>query len=606
MPLGPVDQYTGLGVAVMVFMLALATSVFTAIASAVLLWRYRSTVERLMTVPAEVGQHHAVHLADSQRESPPAAQDSTGRPRPLPREGESGDHLYQRTRSGPLGCASWHALGGSAAALFLAVTAFLAFSQLLAGSLRSATHPLQFLFLLVTFAWPTVLTINIVAATSPLKRRLNVVVYAVLLTAIGAALALTPTESVPTASGVALGTWSGETPIRLVAKWSVFNLAPTVLILVFRHRRVRAVAPLVLAFVTTVLAGVAGVIGAAFIFQDVSVKAIAMASAILDVSSRTAMIGYFLLLCTVTALVFGMLGWSLMAWIRRGYRRRTISEQSLAIDAVWALFAAFYAVGFGAAGLRWSLSPLVAFAILKAAIAAGNRRWHSSEDSREYHPALLVLRVFALGTRSEVLFEAVTRRWRYVGHIRLIAGMDLALSTVAPHQFLAFVTGKLRHLFIGSEAAAERAVAALDDARARDGRFRINDFFCHADTWQRVLRKLIASTDVVLMDLRSFSERNAGCVFEIQELLGAMPFARLVFVVDEGTDKDYLALILKEACARFPSDSPNSGRSPSMLELFELESRGRPDVQPLLRRLCAAAFSGPGMMAESFGGHDVR
>ena len=46
------------------------------------------------------------------------------------------------------------------------------------------------------------------------------------------------------------------------------------------------------------------------------------------------------------------------------------AEQHLAIDAVWALFAAFYAVGFGVAGLRWSLSPLVAFAIFKAAIAA--------------------------------------------------------------------------------------------------------------------------------------------------------------------------------------------------------------------------------------------
>ena len=51
-----------------------------------------------------------------------------------------------------------------------------------------------------------------------------------------------------------------------------------------------------LAFATTVLTGVAGVIGAAFVFQDESVKAIDMALAILDVSVRTAMIGYLLLL----------------------------------------------------------------------------------------------------------------------------------------------------------------------------------------------------------------------------------------------------------------------------------------------------------------------
>ena len=285
-----------------------------------------------------------------------------------------------------------------------------------------------------------------------------------------------------------------------------------------------------------------------------------------------------------------------------------MSEQSLAIDAVWALFAAFYAVGFGVAGLRWSLSPLVAFAMFKAAIAAGNSRWHSSEDSRDYHPALLVLRVFALGARSETLFEAVTRHWRYVGHIRLIAGMDLALSTVAPHQFLAFVTGKLKSICSSAARRLPRAPLLRWTTRAAaTGAFVSTIFFVIQDTWQRVLRKSIASTDVVLMDLRSFSERNAGCVFEIQELLGAMPFARLVFVVDEGTDKDYLALILQEACARFSSDLPNSGGFSSMLKLFQLESRGRPDVQPSSRRLCAAAaFSGRGMMAESFGGHDVR
>jgi hypothetical protein len=605
MPSGPVDAYTGVAVAAAVFVLALAASVLTAIASAVLLWRYRNAVDRLMTAPADADQQRAVQLSDSERDSLPSAR--TDPPRALPREVEPGDHLYQQTRARPLRSATWHALGSIAAAVFLAVAAFLAFSQLQAGSLRSASHPLQFLFLLVTFAWPTVLTVNIVAATSPWQRRLSVCADFVLLTAFGAALALTPTESVATVSGVALGTWSGETPIRLVGKWSLFNLAPTILILAFRHRRIRAVAPLVLAFVTTVLAGVVGVMGAAFVFQDVSVDAIASASAAFDVSVRTALFGYLLLLCIVTSLVFAMLGWGVMAWIRRGYRRRTISEQSLAIDAVWALFVAFYAVGLGGAGLRWSLAPLVAFALVKAAIAAGNRRWHSTEDRREYHPALLVLRVFSLGTRSESLFEAVARRWRYVGHIRLIAGMDLALSTVAPHQFLAFVTGKLKHLFIGSEGSAERAVAALDDARARDGRFRVNDFFCHADTWQRVLSKLLATTDVVLMDLRSFSARNAGCVFEIQELLHAMPFGRLVFVVDAATDKAFLALTLQQACAGLPSDSPNFSRSPSMLKLVELESRGRPDVRRLVRRLCAAAaFSDPGMAAGSFGGHDAR
>ena len=124
------------------------------------------------------------------------------------------------------------------------------------------------------------------------------------------------------------------------------------------------------------------------------------------------------------------------------------------------------------------------------------------------------------------MFETLSRPWRYIGSVGLIAGDDLALSTVAPHRFLDFVSGRLARLFIDSDSSLVRSIAAFDDRRDVDGRFRINDFFCHADTWQAVLRRLIARTDVVLMDLRNFSSGNAGCAFED---LG------LVHLVDERT-----------------------------------------------------------------------
>jgi hypothetical protein len=44
----------------------------------------------------------------------------------------------------------------------------------------------------------------------------------------------------------------------------------------------------------------------------------------------------------------------------------------------------------------------------------------------------------------------------------LFAGTDLALSTVAPHQFLAFVSGKLNRLFVRGEITHKRSLAALD------------------------------------------------------------------------------------------------------------------------------------------------
>ena len=52
-----------------------------------------------------------------------------------------------------------------------------------------------------------------------------------------------------------------------------------------------------------------------------------------------------------------------------------------------------------------------------------------------------------------------------------------------------------------------------------DGRYRIKEFFCYNDTWQMTMERLAAASDAVLMDLRSFSRVNQGCIFELGRLL---------------------------------------------------------------------------------------
>jgi hypothetical protein len=327
---------------------------------------------------------------------------------------------------------------------------------------------------------------------------------------------------------------------------------------------------------------------AAFVYQDLSVAAMVWAAETLRASVSAALIGYFLLLFIVACLLFGVLGWRLLVWIRNGYQRKTISDQSLGIDALWVIFTSFYAVMLAFAGPGWALAGLVAFLIFKIAVRVGNKRLRLKHENPYHDHALLVLRVFSLGKRSEILFDAVTKHWRYAGNVRLIAGTDLALSTVAPHQFLAFVSGKLNQLFIRNEAVIDRRLTEIDTRRDADGRFRINDFFCHADTWQSVLSRLLKSTDVVLMDLRNLKENNAGCVFEIKELLNAVPLERLVFVVDDTTDKNFLEQALADSWRELRSDSPNVGLSSSALQPFELRYLGYSQLQNLLRQVCAA------------------
>jgi hypothetical protein len=97
----------------------------------------------------------------------------------------------------------------------------------------------------------------------------------------------------------------------------------------------------------------------------------------------------------------------------------------------------------------------------------------------------------------------------------MIAGPDLVTSTVEPNEFLEFVSGRLGRQFVRDANDLETRAKATDTARDPDGRYRISEFFCRNDTWQMTMERLAKTSDAVLMDLRSFSPANQGCIFEL-------------------------------------------------------------------------------------------
>ncbi|MGH8476757.1 MAG: hypothetical protein ACRER2_13475 [Methylococcales bacterium] len=496
--------------------------------------------------------------------------------------------MYRKAAFEPYRGAGNYAIAGTLYAMIMGSAGFLAISENQVDYRLAPDHPRLFLSMVWTCAWPVVLTTNIVAAVGRLKQWFGVLTYFVVLFALAGSIALTFTETTIQVGNLSIPAWPGESPHRLILRWNLFNLAPTLLILTFRYRRLRAIAPLVLSFMTVVSAGLLGLVETALIHNELSAKGLALVMENSGLGVTTALMIYFLVLFAIACLFFGALGWWLLLWMRNAYQRKTISDQSLAIDALWAVFTAFHAAILASYGPGWALVALVAFIVFKITVNIGNKRLRFTIGTPDFEPSLLVLRVFSLGKRSENLFDAVTKHWRHVGKVRLIAGQDLAFSTVAPHQFLAFVTGKLNQLFIRGETSVDRSIGELDNGRDADGRFRINELFCYADTWKCVLTRLIKTTDVVLMDLRSFKRKNAGCVFEIRELMNLMPLNRVVFVVDKTTDRDFLKEIWQEVCHELRPDSPNIGVTWSTLRPIELRSLADVDLRRLLRRMCAA------------------
>jgi hypothetical protein len=224
-----------------------------------------------------------------------------------------------------------------------------------------------------------------------------------------------------------------------------------------------------------------------------------------------------------------------------------------------------------------------------AGFSIAGRRMSSSQKTSN----LLLLRVFALGKRSERLFDLLAMYWRYAGGIRLIAGPDLATATIEPHEFLDFLSGKLTRQFIDDPQTLDLRISEMNPQPDYDGQFRVSDFFCYDDTWRLVLSHLVGKSDVVLMDLRGFSAQNSGCIFEINELINMMPLERVLFIVDDTTDESFLHQTLQQSWDRRKATSPNHRSESGVLHLFRLDSVDDQKLQWLLHALSMAANTKP-------------
>ena len=418
-------------------------------------------------------------------------------------------------------------------------------------------------------AWPVVLTVNIVAAASTKERRRSVAIYflAVLPLLVWAALRGTPLSDMP----------------PLLLAWFLINALPTGIVFLILARRIRAVGPLVFSFLLLCVAGGIGTLEllAASTQLQRGLSGVAYQLGVSAGMALTSIIVGGIILLTPLAYVFGRV-------IGKAYERKLISDQSATLDALWLLFATSQSLGpMSNAGSSWVLLGAAGFVGYRLAVAVGFRMLHRRAPGAAA-PKLLLLRGFSLGKRSERLYDAIAKKWRYLGSVQLLAGPDLATSTVDPDEFLDFLHGQAHSRFIDSQATLEKKLGALDVQVDHDGRYRVTEFFCHADTWRAVLIRLARSADAILLDLRGFTRQHNGLIFEVRELIHSVDLRRVVLVVDSTTDDGLLRETALRAWSEVPPGSVNAtSASPSLRLLRHTEPELDGRLQPV-RALCAA------------------
>lgn len=364
----------------------------------------------------------------------------------------------------------------------------------------------RFLLLSALLAWP------VLPAIALLQRWRRSRLFAALVAWTAAAWALAMLRSNEAQSGV------------LVAQWLAFEMGPPVLaLLLLTARPTRAAAPwLWLPLALLCFAAILGLDLLAWIVRD-------HLAAFMPVLQWISPIWAIVLF----ALAVVALAWWPVArfarWLAHAYAQRHVSDAVVLFSAAWALNLGFDALASG----PWALAPLlwIALALWLA------RRWprRPGGDSART-PTLLVLRVFRHDANINALFEEVVERWRTVGQTVLIAGTDLVGQTTDAADLFDFLDGRLAKRFVHDAVDVPARLAAFEWLPDAEGRWRVNECYCHDDAWQVALAALVQRADLVLMDLRGFQAYNAGCRFELGVLAHAAHIQRAVVLGDEGTD----------------------------------------------------------------------
>ena len=220
-------------------------------------------------------------------------------------------------------------------------------------------------------------------------------------------------------------------------------------------------------------------------------------------------------------------------WLAAAYRKRQVSELFYLFTAVWTIALIGPALAAGSQG--WWAALLSFTPLLWIPLGARVMQSRQAVAATGRPPTLLVLRVFQQDAHVQNLFDRVIERWRLTGNTVLIAGTDLLERTLDAEDIFTFIDGRLGERFIQSPADVSRRLADFELLPDVEGRFRVNECYCHDSTWQQALAELVHASDVVLMDLRNFVESNKGCLHELQVLATSPDLRRAVVLTNDKT-----------------------------------------------------------------------
>jgi hypothetical protein len=525
----------------------IATIVLTPILSLLVLWRYRRAVRRSMHATAPGGGPPAIQAPWS---------DGYRYPDPRPRGPSAPIVALSAESPADTGAAWWPLARRRMRSLcYVYVAAGATYGLVAAIVWLEASGigllPRRLSVVAAVYAWPVVPTALAVLAAG--RRTMALVwtgyVLLVLLLSLGA----------------------GAGPDQILVLILIIVGPAAVLLLALSGRNLRAVGPFLAAPVVLAAAGL--VLWPWFALPLVEAGAtVALAEAVV----------------IVAVLLLALTGLAYLWWSARQYARKRASDQMVLVSQWWFVVTAVESTFLLPQGVVGALAFWLAYLAFRMVIAIGLRLRRRPVRGAP-PPRLLLLRVFGAHRRSEGVLRRVGASWRHLGPVQMIAGTDLAAAALEPHEFLDSLRGRLNRQFVGDADDLLRRLAQLDLEPDPDGRYRVNELFCHDDTWRSALQALVQGSDCILLDLRGFTVARQGVTYEITQLVELVPLRRVLVLVDDTTDHNFLRTVLDTAWRGIGPASPNWGEG-GALRVLQGKPRAGVNAEAVVALLSGAAY----------------
>jgi hypothetical protein len=309
----------------------------------------------------------------------------------------------------------------------------------------------------------------------------------------------------------------------------------------------------------------------------------------------------------------------------------------------WAALMLLFGLGLAFEPSEPALARGLAAALAAAALLHGVVAWlFLRRLQTEPGVRLLVLRVFGIDANARFTFGRLLAFWQHFGHyftvldpsiwryrypllsmrtlgflalmaVVAVIAVGLAMELEVPEAWV-FVAGcvfllgvlgvysllsvlLLRRGFIRSREHLRQLLGKLERRpRQLDLTFRSMEAMCHGNTWKPTVAEFAQRCQVLLMDLRGFSEARKGCTYEVDFLLDVVPIERVLFLVEDGGDHEAVRRLVLQRWEFLRTTSPNLALREPVVRLYVSRAKDERDVQGILDLLihgAAAAATSP-------------